>query len=354
MKKKTSAKKANFSKESEILVIGAGAIGGITAGLLKRAGYVVEVIAKHPGYCEKIEKEGLHIFGIRGDHRIRLQAYPTLAHTKKKYDIVFVAVKTYDLDSLKKDLPKLLYENSAVVSLQNGLVAEKLAAIVGKERTIPAVVGWGATMHEPGELEMTSEGEFVIGCLANYEHEALPFLQELLNHILPTQITTNIMGALYSKLIINACITSLGALTGLYLGQLLSRRKVRNIFIEIMREAMAVAEKAGIKVETYAGKINYYRWLKGDNFWANFRRHLLIQLIGFKYRRLKSSSLQSLERKKPTEIDDLNGAIVKLGKKHKVPTPINEAIVRMIHEIEKGKRQITPENLNEGVFDRFE
>lgn len=346
--KQKSQNLAQFNENSKILVIGAGAIGGITAAFLKKAGFQVEIVAKYPEYAKKIEQDGLHIFGVRQEHRVSLKSFATLKDVKSQYDVVFIAVKTTDMDSLKKDLIKCLKPNSAVVSLQNGLAIEKLVKMVGKERAIACVVGWGATMHSPGELEMTSTGEFVIGSLV--ENPALKFVQSLLNYVLPTDITPNIMGALYSKLIINACITSLGALTGMYLGELLASKKVRNIFIEIMKEAMAVAEKAQIQVETYAGKINYYKWLKGDGFLDNLRRHLLIRLIGFKYRRLKSSSLQSLERGKPTEITDLNGAICRLGKKYKVPTPINDAIVKMIGEIEKGKRKISPENLNHPAF----
>jgi 2-dehydropantoate 2-reductase len=230
--------------------------------------------------------------------------------------------------------------------MQNGICEENLANIVGRERTTGCIVGWGATMHNPGELEMTSTGTFVIGNLDNRVDRRLEALKTILDTTVPTA-SHNIMGDLYSKLIINACITTLGAICGLYLGEMLAIKKVRSIFIKIMEEAMAAADAHGIKVETYAGKLNYYRFLESKGLFGRLKRHLFIRLMGFKYRRLKSSALQSLERGKATEIDYLNGYIVKLAGQKNIPVPINEKCVKMVKEIETGKRKISKDNFRE-------
>ena len=91
-------------------------------------------------------------------------------------------------------------------------------------------------------------------------------------------------------------------------------QRSRRIFIEIIREAVDVADKMNLKIEVFGGKLDFKKFLREMDFFSNFRRHLLIMIIGFKYRKLKSSSLQSLERGKPTEIDYLNGYIVRNGK----------------------------------------
>jgi 2-dehydropantoate 2-reductase len=114
-----------------------------------------------------------------------------------------------------------------------------------------------------------------------------------------------------------------------------------------MREAMLVAVAMKMKVPPYANKIDYYRFLKKPGFFGNFYRHLLIRIIGFKYRRLKSSMLQSLERGNKTEIDFLNGYIVQKGQELGVQTPVNSKIVQMIKEIERGKRKIGLDNFEE-------
>jgi 2-dehydropantoate 2-reductase len=118
-----------------------------------------------------------------------------------------------------------------------------------------------------------------------------------------------------------------------------------------MREAMAVAAAMGIKVEPGGGgKLNYYRFLEGSGALSQMKRDLLIRIIGFKYRRIKSSSLQSLERGRKTEIDYLNEYICARGRKHGVPTPINDTVVKMVKEIEEGRREMAPENLTDPVF----
>jgi 2-dehydropantoate 2-reductase len=132
-----------------------------------------------------------------------------------------------------------------------------------------------------------------------------------------------------------------------------SIKKVRNIFIEITREAMAVADAMGIKPELLPHKVDYYKFSEGTGFFNDLKRRLLIYIITAKYRRLKSSSLQSLERGKPTEIDYLNGYIVDNGKKYNVPTPVNDKIVQIVKDIEAGKRKVALDNLNDPFFARF-
>jgi 2-dehydropantoate 2-reductase len=101
-----------------------------------------------------------------------------------------------------------------------------------------------------------------------------------------------------------------------------------------------------LDVKPYAGKLDYYRFLK-PGVMASFKRHLTIRVIGFKYRKLKSSSLQSLERGRKTEIDYFNGYISSKGKAHGVPTPLNSKLTRMVQEIENGMRSISVKSLEE-------
>jgi len=339
-----------FTRESKIAVIGAGAIGGITAGFIARAGYDIELVCKYPDLAEKIKNKGVHIFGAKGDFTVPIPAVAKIPELSGKKDIILLATKATEMLEAAQDLLPFLKETSVVVSLQNGICEDALAEIVGRERTIGCVVGWGATMHAPGELEMTSTGEFVIGNIDYNDDSRLPFIQELLSTVVPVEISKNITGYLYSKLIINSCINSLGALCGLTLGEMLSVKKIRKIFIGIMHEAIAVSDAMGLKVEVYAGKLDYYKFLKAENILNNVRRHLIIYLIGFKYRKIKSSSLQSLNRGKPTEIDYLNGYIAEKGKRMGIPTPINDRIIQIIKDIEAGKRKISTENFKDSFF----
>jgi len=334
-----------------VAVVGAGAIGGIVAAFLARAGWDLEVVCKHRETAERAVSEGFHIFGVQREHRIPLRGVKEIQDLSGPKDVVFLATKANDAMEAGQALLPFLKESSVVVSLQNGVCEDALAEILGRNRVIGCVVAWGASMHGPGDLEITSGGEFVIGSLDGESKARLPLIKQMLDTIAPTRISENIMGELYSKLIINSCINSLGVIAGKKLGELLAMKGARQVFTAIMREAMAVAAAMGIKVEPGGGgKLDYYRFLEGSGVLSRMKRDLLIRIIGFKYRRIKSSSLQSLERGRKTEIDYLNGYICARGRKHGVSTPINDAVVRMIKEIEDSQRRMTPENLKDPVF----
>lgn len=336
-----------------ILMVGAGAVGGITAALLKKAGYNVEIVCKYDDYAKTISGTGLKVRGPWGSFSVSMPASASSSDISEKKDLVLLAVKATDMIGAIKEAILVLKDDGFVVSLQNGMCVDDLASIAGQGKVIGCVVGWGATMDKQGDLFMSSKGDFIIGYPGRKQDQYLQSLAEVLSSVVPVRITENIKGHLYSKLIINSCITSLGAVCGLYLGKMLSISKARKIFIEIIREAVDVAGKMGISVEVFGGKLDFNKFIKNKGMVADFRRHLMLRMIGFKYRKLKSSSLQSLERGKLTEIDYLNGYIVKNGNRLGVPVPVNTAIVDMIHEIEQGTRKLTPVNFDSPVFDRF-
>ena len=336
-----------------LLVVGAGAVGGITAALLKKKGFNVEIACKYDDYASMISGNGLEVKGAAGDFKISMTAYSSVNQIKEQKDIILLATKATDMVEAARSILPILKENGHIVSLQNGLCENDLASVVGNERVVGCVVGWGATMEAQGKLFMSSTGDFILGYTDRKADEFLESLAAIMSAVVPARTTDNIMGHLYSKLIINSCITSLGAICGLFLGRMLSKKKIRAIFIDIAKEAIAVADAMKIEVEVIGGKLDFYKFLDGNGPFSDFKRHMFIRIIGFKYRKLKSSSLQSLERGKPTEIDYLNGYIVRNGLSAGVMTPVNTIIINMIHEIEKGTRKISERNFDDPIFDRF-
>ncbi len=285
---------------------------------------------------------------------MQLRAVLTVADLPEDLDIVFHATKANDCVAVARGLLPFLHSKSVVVSLQNGISEDALAEVLGRERVIGCVVGWGATHSGPGKIEVTSDGEFTLGHIDHRPDERLETIRPMLEVVQPTRISDNIMGELYSKLMINACINTLGAITGETLGKLLAARKIRSVFITLMQEALTVANAMGIRVEpATGGKLDYYDFLSGNGLLKQFKRHLVIRLIGFKYRRIRSSSLQSLERGRPTEIDYLNGYICDRAAEYAVPVPVNQAVVAMIKEIEAGKRSLSIANMDDPVFTVF-
>jgi len=335
------------------LVIGAGAIGGITAAFLRKKGVDVEIVCKYEDYAAMISQQGINVSGECGVFRIKIPAYAHISQVTEKKDIIILATKATDVMEVAPALSQVLNDSGYIISLLNGICEDEIAKVTGKDRIIGCVTGWGATMESRGNLIMTSRGDFILGYPWKKADEMLNGLAETLSCVVPVVVTDNIVGHKYSKLIINSCITSLGAICGLYLGKMLRIRKARRIFIEIIREAVRVAESINLKIEVFDGKLDFKKLVSAKGLFSDFRRHLLLLIIGYKYRKLKSSGLQSLERGKQTEIDFLNGYIVGKAAIKGVDVPVNTFIVSMIHQIEKKEREIIIKNFDDPFFNRF-
>ena len=336
-----------MDKKLRICIIGSGAIGGVVAGVLTSKGHNITLVVKHPELAEKINSKGIEVKVSSGDFTQVVPSVALAADLSGTYDYVLIATKADGLVDAAREILPYLHENSRVVSMQNGICEEMLAGVVGEERTIGCVVGFGGTMLKPGKVEMTSRGEFIIGNWKQESDQELERLALILNHVVKTRISNEIFQDLYSKLIINSCTTTLGVVCGLQLGEMLIKRYTRKLAIEVIREAVAVADAMKLIVPPGAGgKLDYYKFLAPGPF-SGMKRHLTIQVIGMKYRKLKSSGLQSLERGRKTETDNLNGYIAEKGRELDIATPVNEQLTCMVEEIEQGKRQISPGNFRE-------
>ncbi len=330
-----------------IAIVGAGAIGGVCAGLIRKEGYDVELICSNDTQADQINANGLTIQGIRGQFTIELPAKGSIEQMTPAPDVVLLAVKaTTMLDAAQRLLP-LITPSTQVVSLQNGICEHALGRVLGPERVIGCVTGWGSTFLAPDTFEMTSTGEFMVGYLDRPADNTLQAVQQMLSCVVPVTISEDIIGDLYSKLIINSCITSLGAVCGLYLGQMLAEKQARLVFFAVMKEAMEVAKAMDIHVPAYAGKLDYKTFFIPQGWFADLKRHLFLRVMGFKYRRLKSSSLQSLERGRKTEIDYLTGFVTSNAQENGIRVPVNQQIYDMVREIEAGKRSISAANIQQ-------
>ena len=337
----------------KFLVVGAGAVGGITAALLRRNGFNVEIVCKYDDYATLLSDKGIEISGACGKFNIKIPAFASVSQVGEEKDIVLLATKATDMMEAVHSIDSILKKDGFLISMQNGICEDNLASVIGRNRIIGCVTGWGATMESAGKLVMTSTGDFIVGYLDRETDDFLSEIAEILSVVVPVKTTNNITGHKYSKLIINSCITSLGAICGLYLGRMLMIRKVRNIFIEIIREEVKLAEKMNIQIEVFGGKLDFKKFIEGGGLIQEMRRHIILIIIGYRYRKLKSSGLQSLERGKLTEVDFLNGYIVKNGELFGVPVPVNTIILNMLHQIEQKKRAIAADNFNDPFFDRF-
>ena len=329
-----------------IAVIGAGAIGGTAAAFMTLGGVDVTVVCRQEAVAEILRGEGMHISGIRGETFVPLRTVCGADALEGAYDACIVSTKSYDpMEAVASALPHLR-EDGVVLVLQNGMCASELSELAGPHRAACGVTTYSSTMLSPTHMELTGEGEFIIGMAAGGCDRLKPLAQAL-GHMVPTQLHESIIEPMFAKLIINSGITCGGALTGQLLGQMLRGTAARRFFISLVYEDMAVAKAMGITVPPFGGKLDYYRFIAGSGFLADLRRHLMLFVVGLKYRKLKSSSLTSLERGKKTEVEALNGWISRQAKALGVAVPVNDRLTALIHEIEEGQRSPAPDNLKE-------
>src|SRR5919201_2385920 len=216
-------------------VIGLGAIGGVTAQRLLGAGLDVALAA------------GRHAAELSGKFS-QARIGETLPGPDP-YGLILLCVRSPEIETALRPAVPLLKPDGAVVCLQNGFPEERVASLVGPQRVLGAVIGWSATMTEPGEYVVTGAGKFTLGGDSpRLEHARL-----MLQHAFPVKITSNLQGARWSKLAFNCAMSTLGAVSGLSLGELASRREVRALALRVIEEVARAAHSKGVRFEPIAG-----------------------------------------------------------------------------------------------------
>jgi 2-dehydropantoate 2-reductase len=334
-----------------VLLMGCGSIGGVIGGRLLWAGRDVTIVTHNEEICRVVGTGGLRVTTPEGACVVPATVHTHLDEVEGVFDAAYLAMKATGVEQAARDVTDYLSPEGYVVTFQNGVVEDRVGAILGRERVIGALVGWGATMHAPGVCEMTSRGELVVGELDGRVTPRVEQLKATLDAAAPTTVSTNIYGVLWSKLAINCVVTALGAVTGQLLGEMLQRRAARRLALAITSEVVDVAEAHGITLEPVGGTLDIHRLYlppgrRAGGFGLDLvTRHAIMLAVGLKFRHLKSSMLQSIERGRRSEIDFMNGYVVERGRERGVPTPVNAALTGLVREVEAGTRPISPDNL---------
>ena len=340
----------------KIAVVGCGGIGGVVAGAIARKNLDLTCVEANETIAGTLGEKGITI-----ERRGTEAAYPVRAVSaqnmkKSRFDLIVLSVKNFDLRKAFRDAVPALAEGGFYLTIQNGL---EILSIVKEDpslRVVAGAVGFNSIMLDVGRYRVTSEGGITVGPLhisegtgktVPWSGRKVDVLKELFEPDIPIETASSIEGVLWGKLLITCGVTGLTGAAGLVLGELMRLRTARKLFYRIAEEGADVAEKAGVRIEKLSGAINAARFSSGRGGYPVFVRYLLLKLVGMKYRELKGNVYLDLKRGRKTEIDFINGALVKLGKAHGVPTPVNGEIVRVVKEIEEGKRSMRVENLNE-------
>ncbi len=348
-----------------LLVVGCGGIGGVVAGHLFEQGQDVTALTTNAIIADAINAGGFRLRGDGSPGVVRGRAVTAIPKSAAPFDYILLATQPPQVEDAARSVLAHLGPTGAMVCFQNGLCEERIAAIAGPDRTLGAIVAWGATMVDPGVYDRTSAGGFVIGRmpfrmpLTEGDPGQLPSslspsqegpidarteeLARILEAVGPTTTSSNLAGARWSKLAINCAISSLGTLGGDRLGVLMRHRHVRRLALEIMTETVAVARALDIRLEKVAGTLDLDWIALTDSERVStgspglFAKHALLLAVGARYRRLRSSMLTAIERGRPPAVDFLNGEVVSRGAALGIPTPINAAIRDQVFEIARGK-----------------
>ncbi len=330
-----------------IAIYGAGSLGTVLGAYLAKDGVDVDLFSRNKEHIEALKKNGAHIVG-KVDFVQKVNAYyPT--EMQGEYDLIILLTKQLDNHNVVTFLKDHLAEDGDILTMQNGLPELSVSEVVGEDHTMGCSVAWGATLIGGGVSELTSDPSsmsFGLGRVNGHNDERVMRAKAILEHMCPVVIETNFIGSRFSKLLVNSAFSGLSALLGTTFGGAANNKKSRVYCQRIIKEVIDVAKMANIKIEPIQGK-DIVKLLDYHNPIKKKISFMLIPLCIKKHAALKASMLQDLEKGKKCEVDAINGVVSQYGKEVNVPTPINDAVVRLIHEIEEGKRKPSFDNLKD-------
>jgi len=331
-----------------ITLYGAGAIGGITGARLARAGHDVLLVDKAVDHVAAMNARGLTIEAREGTVTIPVRAItPDALGTG--LELVLLVVKSQDTPAALEVLAPRLATDGAIVSLQNGLNEELIARAVGPERTVGCLVNWAADWQAPGRILFGGEGALVLGELDGRLSERVQRLAKLLDVVAPTRVSDNVLGYTWSKHVYGALLVAT-ALVDAHVYEVVERSPaVQQMLVALVVENMAVAERAGIRLEPFDeyAPADYIAAARGD---VGARARAMAS-IATHYRaatKTKTGIWRDLAvRKRKTEVGALLGATVVRARAFGLAMPLTRRLIELIEELEAGRRQMAWANLDE-------
>ena len=322
--------------EASILVVGAGAIGGVTAAQMSGEVGRVAVLDANRDHVERMRKGELRIDDLGEEREVGLEAHADPASLDGPFDFALVTLKAPHLEGALGPLKERgLVET--YVSLGNGLVQERVAGIVGEGSLIWGTVEWGGTNLGPGHLARTTRGPFVIGEADGSVRDRTRLLASVLETVDSVRVTPNIRGQVWSKLLVNSAFSGLGAVSGLLYREVVGDPSGKEAALALWREGYDVGLAQGIELDEVLGVPAEDLVVRGpgDKERADEALKVAMNQAGA----TKASMLQDLEGGRKTEVDVINGAVVEKGREFGVETPLNARVVELMHAMERGKRR---------------
>ena len=314
----------------KICILGAGALGCAIGATLSQAGHDTWLLNRNARHVEAINRNGLRVQDERGERAVRISASTTAAQVGM-VDLVVVLVKSFHTAEAIKGAMALVGPSTLVLSLQNGLGHEDiLADAVGRAQVLAGKTYVGGGLLAPGSIHAGVAGKHTY--IGELDGSLTPRVQDIAAAFngagLATTVSANILGTMWDKLLINVATGALTGITRLTYGQLYSEPLLKATALQAVAEAIAVATAAGVQLSL----------TEPEAAWA-----LAAEGLPFAF---KTSMLQSLEKGSFTEIDFINGSVVRWGQRHGVPTPVNATLVACIKGVERAMADHQQEEAN--------
>lgn len=330
-------------------IYGAGSLGTVLGAYMTKNGAEVELINRNKEHVAALREKGATIKGTV-EMNVPVNAI-TPDEMSGKYDVFFLMTKQLFNKEVVTMLKDYLTEDGVIVTLQNGIPEPGIAEIVGKNHTMGCTVEWGATLSAPGECILTSDPDslsFHMGKMEGITDAQFNLVKGLLEKMCPVHFEENLLGARWSKLLINATFSGLGTVVGGVFGDVSEGKDVKPIAVRCMKECIDVGHAAGEEFAPVQGKditkLFYYK--------NGLKRAFAIFLLPIamkKHRAIEPSMLQDLKKGKPCEIDAINGVVCEWGRKCGIPTPVNDRIVEVIKKEQSGELKLEHSNIR--LFD---
>jgi len=331
----------------QILIVGIGALGGTIAARAIRTGLPVRLAARNTDSAEALRRSGLRVSGIGGEVRadaIEVGAVETYGKGDQ-FDLILLATKAQDALEVAPHVVGALAPGGVILPIQNGGVARVLADRLGEEKILGGFSNLGATMVEPGVYEQKNAGHLVIGELAGGVSERVERVAQALGRAIEVKVSANMSGAIWSKLLINCSVTTIGAICSQTMRQYMETRAGRKVFRQTYEEALSVALATGTRPERLAVDPIPPGW--AGNVAVEERYESWVEAMVAFYGDVKPSMLQDFERGRKTEIDFINGYVATLGHASGVPVDMNTRITGLVRQIERGDLQPIPGRMND-------
>jgi 2-dehydropantoate 2-reductase len=348
--------------DKRIVVVGAGAIGGYTGGNLAHNGFDVTLVDPWPEHIETIRKDGLSLEGITPEESV--VARPKTLHLtevqklakERPIDIAFVSMKSYDTEWATTMIRQYLSPTGYVVSLQNCINEERIAAIVGWGRTVGAIAAiLSAELYAPGKIRRTGGKNppghevYRVGEVHGRITARIEELGDMIRTIDTCKGTDNLWGERWSKLCVNGMHNGVSAASGLSGNAMRQDDRIRQVIIKLGGESVRIGQALGYKLEDIAGQDAEKLALasEGNRAALDEVESLMLALRNSQQRSeaQRPSMGQDMQKGRRTEIDFINGVIVEKGREIGRAAPTHEKLIAAVKKVELGQAPPSPEHL---------